>query len=110
MFAVPPFYLLVSTHLDQPESVTMKIDGEWRDSMDSYKMEMILVSVCGLLSQACCWYNVFRCCGCIEEEGRHHIQIEKQADPPASPDNPFVPPPPPPPVVYTPDPNPFTKT
>ena len=27
--------------------------------------------------QGCCWYSVFHCCGCIEDE-RRHVQIEKQ--------------------------------
>ena len=27
--------------------------------------------------QACCWYNIFRCCGCIEDE-RQHVEIDKQ--------------------------------
>jgi hypothetical protein len=78
--------------------------------MDHDKMEMIIVSVCGCIGQGCCWYNFFRWCGCIEEEGRHHVQIEKQTHiTPASVGNPFVPPPPPPPVTYKPDPNPFYK-
>jgi hypothetical protein len=65
--------------------------------------------VCGCIGQGCCWYNVFRCCGCIEEEGRAHVQIEKQAEgPPSSAGNPFVPVVIPPPPKYKPDPNPFT--
>jgi len=75
-------------------------------------MEIILSAVCGCIGQACCWYNVFRCCGCIEE-GRAHIQIEKQAEPTTTmgnskDGNPFVPVMPPPPVKYKADPNPFT--
>jgi len=37
---------------------------------------------CGCLGQACCWYRVFQCCGCIEDTSQSHVQIEKQATPP----------------------------
>jgi hypothetical protein len=41
-------------------------------------METILIMALGCLGQACCWYRVFQCCGCIGER-RAHVQIEKQA-------------------------------
>ena len=49
--------------------------------------------VMGCIGQACCWYRVFQCCGCIEEH-RAHVQIEKQAAAPVAPiapsPNPFL--------------------
>jgi hypothetical protein len=41
-------------------------------------MEYLIFGAFNCVAQCCCWYNVFRCCGCIEEENRH-VQIEKQA-------------------------------
>jgi hypothetical protein len=43
-------------------------------------MDYIFLGAMSCIGQACCWYNVFRCCGCIDEENRH-VQIEKQAQP-----------------------------
>jgi hypothetical protein len=40
-------------------------------------MQFLVVGLCECIAQGCCWYNVFRCCGCIEEENRH-VEIEKQ--------------------------------
>jgi len=56
-------------------------------------MQYLIVAVCQCATQGCCWYQVFRCCGCIEEQ--RHVEIEKQMEPitviavkPS--DNPFV--------------------
>ena len=40
-------------------------------------MEYLLFGAFNCVAQCCCWYNIFRCCGCIEEENRH-VQIDKQ--------------------------------
>ena len=40
-------------------------------------MEYLIFGAFNCVAQCCCWYNVFRCCGCIEEENRH-VQIDKQ--------------------------------
>jgi len=40
-------------------------------------MQYLIMGAFNCIAQGCCWYNVFRCCGCIEEENRH-IEIEKQ--------------------------------
>ena len=40
-------------------------------------MQYLILGLFNCTAQACCWYNVFRCCGCIEEEGRH-VEIDKQ--------------------------------
>lgn len=40
-------------------------------------MEYLLFGAFNCVAQCCCWYNIFRCCGCIEEEGRH-VEIDKQ--------------------------------
>jgi hypothetical protein len=56
-------------------------------------MQYIIVGLFNCTAQACCWYNIFRCCGCIEEEGRH-VEIDKQVVLPTpvikGSDNPFV--------------------
>ena len=40
-------------------------------------MEYLFMGALSCIGQACCWYNIYRCCGCIEE-GRQHVEIEKQ--------------------------------
>jgi len=57
-------------------------------------MQYIVMAVCQCTAQACCWYQVFRCCGCIES-GPRHVEIEKQLEhtviiTPKPSDNPFV--------------------
>ena len=60
-----------------------------------FVMQYLVVGLCQCISQGCCWYNVFRCCGCIEEEGRH-VEIDKQQQPQVivsttkPSDNPFI--------------------
>ena len=49
------------------------------------------MAMIGCIGQACCWYRVFQCCGCIDN-GQQHVPIEQQATPPPPP---------------TPSPNPF---
>jgi hypothetical protein len=53
-------------------------------------MQYIVLGVFQCVGSACCWYNVFRCCGCIDSG---HVEIEKQRPvlvvPPQSP-NPFL--------------------
>ena len=63
-------------------------------------METIIMIACGCLGQACCWYRVFSCCGCIED-GNPHVQVERQQQP-TTPTNPT-----PTATPYTPSPNPF---
>jgi hypothetical protein len=75
-------------------------------------MEIILSAVCGCIGQGCCWYNVFRCCGCIDD-GTGHVNLDRQVintkpTGNSKDDNPFVPVAPPPPAKYKADPNPFT--
>jgi len=70
-------------------------------------MQFLIVPLCDCVAAGCCWYTIFRCCGCIDD-GTGHVEIEKQVIPTNS--NPFVLPAPPPPVVYKPAPNPFTKS
>ena len=57
-------------------------------------MQYVVFGIFNCISQACCWYNVFRCCGCIEEENRH-VEIDRQPQivhlpPPKSSNNPFI--------------------
>jgi len=40
-------------------------------------MEYLFMGAMTCIGQACCWYNIYRCCGCIEDENRH-VEIEKQ--------------------------------
>lgn len=55
-----------------------------------------LVQLCSVgwscAAQACCWYNVFKCCGCIDKK-HQKLPEEKYAHPPPPP-----PPPPPQPI------------
>jgi len=56
-------------------------------------MQYLIMAVCQCTTQACCWYQVFRCCGCIED--RPHAEIERQVEPtiiitPKPSDNPFI--------------------
>lgn len=39
-------------------------------------MAFLVVPVFACVTQGCCWYSVFKCCGCIED--RKHVEIEKQ--------------------------------
>ena len=74
-------------------------------------MQYVLMCLCDVVTAGCCWYNVFRCCGCIDD-GRRHVNIDQQIivvqTTGNSKDNPFVPAVNPPPPKYKPDPNPFT--
>jgi len=55
-------------------------------------MELLFIATT-CLGQACCWYRVFQCCGCMDNT-RSHVQIEKQAAAPVAPvapsPNPFL--------------------
>jgi len=68
-------------------------------------MQALILPILGLIVEGCCWYNVFRCCGCIED-GTRHVEIDKQPPSPKEP-NPFHPPPPTGNPKYVPNPNPF---
>lgn len=48
-------------------------------SLVTRTMDTLFLFACGCLGQACCWYRVFQCCGCIDDPP---IQIERQATPP----------------------------
>ena len=59
-------------------------------------MQYLIMGAFNCIAQGCCWYNVFRCCGCIEEENRH-VEIDKQISHLPTPkpaikgsDNPFI--------------------
>ena len=39
-------------------------------------MQYIIMGAFHCIGQACCWYNVYKCCGCIED--RPHVEIDKQ--------------------------------
>ena len=39
-------------------------------------MQYVVMGFFHCVGQACCWYNIYKCCGCIES--RPHIQIERQ--------------------------------
>jgi len=41
-------------------------------------MQYVVMGLCHCIGQACCWYNIYKCCGCIES--RPHIQIERQQE------------------------------
>ena len=38
-------------------------------------MQFLIVPAIQCVTQACCWYTVFKCCGCIDNG---HVEIEKQ--------------------------------
>lgn len=66
-----------------------------------------LIQACAVgmncMAQACCWYHVFRCCGCVKKN--NHVQLKEGPKP--------LPPPPVPEkkVVSKPKPsNPFVTT
>ena len=43
-------------------------------------MEYLVFGAMTCIGQACCWFNIYRCCGCIDD-GTRHVQIEKQVQP-----------------------------
>jgi len=40
-------------------------------------METVFLILCGCIGQGCCWYRVFQCCGCVDDE-RRHVEIDRQ--------------------------------
>ena len=36
-------------------------------------MAFLVVPVFACVTQGCCWYSVFKCCGCIED--RKHVKV-----------------------------------
>jgi len=39
-------------------------------------MAFLIAPLFTCVVQGCCWYSVFKCCGCIED--RNHVEIDKQ--------------------------------
>jgi hypothetical protein len=71
----------------------IKVDaGEFLEPVE-ITMEYIIFAACNCIGQACCWYRIFSCLGCIDD-GTAHVRIEKQIVVMV-------------PVVPTVDPNPF---
>lgn len=59
------------------------------------------------MAQACCWYHVFRCCGCVPQK---HQKLQEQRPPPPPPPIPKAIPVTMPAPVIPKEPNPFLTT
>ena len=46
------------------------------ETVEACTMQYVVMGVFQCVGAACCWYNVFRCCGCIDSGS--HVEIDKQ--------------------------------
>jgi len=69
----------LARHRSEEKGVIKVDEGESLDPVE-ITMEYIVFaafSACSCIGQACCWYRVFSCLGCIDD-GTAHVRIEKQ--------------------------------
>jgi hypothetical protein len=57
-------------------------------------MDTFGIMAVNCIAQACCWYNIFTCCGCMEPD-RRRVYVEEQQSPVITvstsyPQNPFI--------------------